>query len=309
MALAVLAFAGTATAVVVLAAGGGSQEASSKDQAAGDGEAVAEPPPPPELPRGGRTLFPRHRVVAFYGAPENEELGALGIGTPAEAGRRLLRQARAYRRGGRKILPAMELIAVIADAAPGEDGDYSHRQRLATVERYLKAARRIKALLVLDIQPGRAEFMQEVRAFERFLKEPDVGLALDPEWATPGAVPGQQIGTTDAATVNDVQRYLARLVRRGNLPEKMLIVHQFTEDMITNKDRLRRYRGVSLVLNVDGFGGREIKIAKYNDFASFTRRRREFRNGFKLFYKEDTNVLQPIDVIRMRPRPDLVIYE
>ena len=275
-----------------------------------DGPAEApKPPAPPELPRGGRSLFPEHRVVAFYGAPQNDELGALGIGTPREAGRKLLRQTRAYRRGGRKLLPAMELIGVIASNAPGADNDWSYRQTHETVRAYHRAARRIKALFLIDIQPGHADWMEETRYFARWLREPDVGLALDPEWATPGRKPGTVIGTMDATAVNRVQRYLSGLVRKHDLPEKMLIVHQFTEDMITSKQRLRRDPGVRLVLNVDGFGGREVKIAKYVDFASFTRRRKEFRNGFKLFYKEDTNLLEPRDVLRMRPRPDLVIYE
>ena len=309
--LAVLALLGLAlavAAVVTLASGGGGD---------GDGASAAEdakpaakkPPPPPELPRGGRRIFPEHRVVAFYGAPQNDELGALGIGKPREAGRRLLKQMRAYRRGGRTLLPAMELIGVIASNEPGEDNNWSYRQTHETIRAYHRAARAIKALLLIDIQPGHADWMEETRYFARYLKEPDVGLALDPEWATPGVAPGTVIGTMDASAVNRVQRYLSGLVRRHDLPEKMLIVHQFTEDMITSKERLRRYPGVRLVLNVDGFGGREVKIAKYVDFASFTRRRKQFRNGFKLFYKEDTNLLEPRDVLRMKPRPDLVIYE
>lgn len=290
---------------MALGSGGGDGPA----RAAEEPKEAKKPPPPPELPRGGRRIFPDHRVVAFYGAPQNDELGALGIGSPREAGRKLLRQMRAYRRGGRTLLPAMELIGVIASNAPGGDNNWSYRQTHETVRAYHRAARRIKALLLIDIQPGHADWMEEVRYFERYLEAPDVGLALDPEWATPGRQPGTVIGTMDAAVVNRVQRYLAEIVRRNDLPEKMLVVHQFTEDMITNKQRLRRYPGVRLVLNVDGFGGREIKIAKYVDFASFTRRRRQFRNGFKLFYKEDTNLLEPRDVLRMRPRPDLVIYE
>ena len=34
------------------------------------------PPKPAELPLGGRTIFPHYRVVAYYGAPQNHELGA-----------------------------------------------------------------------------------------------------------------------------------------------------------------------------------------------------------------------------------------
>ncbi|MEA2424004.1 MAG: hypothetical protein QOH13_414, partial [Thermoleophilaceae bacterium] len=150
------------------------------------------------------------------------------------------------------------------------------------------------------------DFMALTKHFGRFLREPDVGLALDPEWATPGQVPGKVIGSTDAAKVNQVSAYVARVVKRYNLPEKLLIVHQFTESMIRNKEQLKRQRGVSLVLNVDGFGDQPNKISKY---VSFTHPRTPFRSGYKLFYKEDTNLMTPAQVLQLRPRPDLVIYE
>jgi hypothetical protein len=244
--------------------------------------------------------------VAYYGAPGSEELGALGIGTPDQAGKRLLAQMRPYRRGGRRLLPAMELIAVVAAGSAQQDGSYSKKQPTAVVKRYLEAARRIKALLVLDIQPGHADFLPLVKHYGRFLREPDVAVALDPEWHTPGAVPGTVIGSTDAATVNSVSAYMARVVQKYRLPDKMLLVHQFTESMIRNKERLRHPHGVPLVLNVDGFGNQAVKIAKYNDF---THPRTRSRSGFKLFYKEDTNTMTPAQVLQLRPRPDVVIYE
>jgi hypothetical protein len=266
-----------------------------------------EPKPPPELPRGGRRLFPHHRIVAYYGAPQNVELGALGIGTPDEAGKKLLAQMRQYRRGGRTLLPAMELIAVVAAGSAQQDGSYSYKQSFAVVKKYLAAARRIKAVLILDIQPGHADFLPLVKHFGRFLREPDVMVALDPEWHTPGAVPGTVIGSTDAATVNAVSRYLRKVVRKYRLPDKMLLIHQFTDSMIRNKQRLRPVRGVPLVLNVDGFGGQEVKIAKYHDVTN--PRVRHVHAGFKLFYKEDTNTMAPAQVLQLRPRPDVVIYE
>jgi hypothetical protein len=268
---------------------------------------AARPAPPPELPRGGRRIFPDHTVVAFYGAPQSEELGALGTGTPAAVARRLERQARRYRGGGRTLLPAFELIATIVQSAPGEDGDHSQRQTPRTIRRYLRAARTHRALLILDVQPGRAPFMREVKAYRRFLREPDVSLALDPEWSmAPGQLPGQQIGSTDAATVNEVSRYLSRIVREGDLPEKLLVVHRFTHDMIRDDDRLERHPGVALTVNVDGFGDRPNKIAKYREF---TRGRRDRHHGFKLFYREDTNLMSPRRVLRLRPRPELIVYE
>jgi hypothetical protein len=291
------------TAVVV---SGGSGAKPKLAQAVAKAKPKPKPKPPPELPGGGRELFPSHRIVAFYGAPQTVELGELGVGTPDQAGKKLLKQMRAYRRGGRKLLPAMELIAVVASNSPEPDNSYSYKQSHATVKRFLAAARKINALLILDIQPGHAGFLSLTKHFGRFLREPDVGLALDPEWATPGAVPGKVIGSTDAATVNRISAYLGRVVRKYRLPEKLLIVHQFTQSMIRDKRALRRRAGVALVLNVDGFGDQPNKISKYNDF---THPRTRFRSGYKLFYKEDTNLMTPRQVLRLRPRPDLVIYE
>ena len=270
-----------------------------------EGEA-AQPPPPVQLPRGGRSVLPQHRVVAFYGAPQSPELGVLGIGSPAEAVRRLERQAEPYGRRGRPVLPALELIAVIAAAHPGEDGRYRTRQDDAVIGRYLRAARRAKALLLLDIQPGRSDFFTETTRLEKWLREPDVGLALDPEWRmAAGEVPGQVIGQVSAREVNATSAWLDHLVARERLPQKLLVIHQFTDDMV-DETRLRARDHLAIVLNADGFGGRAVKRAKYHEF---TRQKSGFHNGFKLFYEEDQDLMEPRDVMRLRPRPDLLVYE
>jgi hypothetical protein len=268
--------------------------------------ATQEAAAPPELPRGGRSVFPEHRVVAYYGAPQSRELGALGIGTPRGAARRLAREARRYRRGDRAELPALELIAVIANAHPGDDGMYRSRQEDAVIRRYLRVARRAKALLLLDIQPGRSDFFTETTRLEKWLKEPDVGLALDPEWRVgEGEVPGQVIGQVSSREVNATSEWLAQLVANEGLPEKLFVIHQFTDDMVDHT-RLKPREGLDIVLNVDGFGGQEIKKAKYRSFA---REAKDFHHGFKLFYEEDTDLMTPRQVLRMRPRPSLVVYE
>jgi hypothetical protein len=280
---------------------GGDGDGDSDAGAAAEGEA-------PALPRGGRSIFPERRVVAFYGAPQDRELGALGATSPARAARRLERQARPYAQEGRPVLPAFELITTIVQADPGDDGDHSVRQEDRVIRRYLRAARREKMLLILDIQPGYAPFMKEVRAYRRFLKEPDVSLALDPEWSLdPPALPGQAIGATDAAAVNKVSAYLSGVVRENRLPEKLLVIHRFTNDMIAGERTLKQPSGVALTVNVDGFGNRPAKVSKYNEFTS--RRRGGPHNGFKLFYKEDTNLMRPAGVLRLRPSPDLIVYE
>ena len=260
------------------------------------------------LPRGGRRLFPDYRVVAYYGAPQDAQLGQLGIGTPAQAGRKLLRQAAPYGRKTRPVLPAMELIASVAANAPGQDGLYRTQQTPAVINRYLHEARRLKALLILDIQPGHADFLSEAQRLAPWLGQPDVGIALDPEWHTPGAVPGSQIGSVTADEINQVSDYVAQIVRANKLPEKLFLVHQFTDGMIQGKDLVRPRPGLAMAFNVDGFGDRPNKLSKYAEFTAQTRGR-PFFNGYKLFYHEDTNLMAPGNVMRMRPRPDLVVYE
>jgi hypothetical protein len=295
-------------ALALGASGGDDGQGDGSQQASGsDGEGEKPPPPkPPELPRGGRRILPDNRVVAFYGAPQADELGILGIGPPSKVGAKLNRQARPYRAGGKPVLPAFELLGSIAQAGAGDDGQYTALQEKPTIRRYLRAARKAKALLLLDLQPGRTDFLTQARQLEEFLREPDVSLALDPEWSMDeGEIPGQVIGSTTAAKINQVQRYLSRLSRERNLPEKLLLIHQFTPDMIENKEKLRRVPGVSVVLNVDGFGDQKLKRDKYR---AFTREGR-FNYGFKVFYKEDTKPMSPRQVLALRPQPDVVEYE
>jgi hypothetical protein len=175
------------------------------------------------------------------------------------------------------------------------------------IRRYLGAARRAGALLVLDIQPGRAPFGPEIEHLARWLREPDVGLALDPEWHV-GAdeVPGRVIGSMDADAVNAAAAYLSRIVRERGLPEKLLLVHRFTNDMIARDERLRQYPGVRTVINVDGFGGQAVKIGKYKAFVARTQ---GTGRGFKLFYEEDSGLMRPAQVMKLQPRPDVVVYE
>jgi hypothetical protein len=270
---------------------------------------AAKPPPPPQLPRGGRTIFPHFRVVAYYGAPQDPQLGELGIGSPAHAAAKLEHRARKYVPGRRPILPAFELISTVASGSPGPDGRYSTRQSRAVIDRYLAAAEKAHALLILDIQPGHAEFMDDVRALYPYLEHPDVGIALDPEWKVPAdQAPGKVIGSTDSSVVNQVSAYLAGIVRTHKLPQKLLVVHQFTNDMIQRKELLTQPPGIALTLNVDGFGSQPDKISKYDQFARAPETQR-FHAGFKLFFHEDTNLMTPRQVLRLQPQPEFVVYE
>jgi hypothetical protein len=272
VALAVLAGIVALIVLSLRAVGGGSDET-----AAPGAEPKAAVAKPAELPRGGRSIFPEHRVVAFYGAPQDDELGVLGIGSPARAAAKLARQAKAYDRERRPALPALELIAVIANADAGRDGLYITRQPDSVIRRYLMAARAAKALLLLDIQPGRSDFFTEAKRLRKWLREPDVGLALDPEWhVADGEVPGQVIGSVTSPEVNATTAWLDQLSAKHDLPEKLVVVHQFTDDMVDDTTLKPRDR-LQIVLNADGFGTQPVKKAKYH---AFTRQAPGFDPGF-----------------------------
>jgi hypothetical protein len=260
-------------------------------------------PPLPELPRGGRRLFPRYRVVGFYGM---QDLDALGAGPPEVVGRRLLEVARAYATPGHPVLPMFELIATVAHPFPTPSGLYRSHQRDEVVQRYLQAVRRIDGILVLDVQPGRADFVDELRHWERYLRQPDVGVALDPEFSMgPGQVPGRQLGRTDAAAINRASAYVAGIVRRHRLPEKLFMVHQFRDSMIGDKAKVATRPGLAIAWNADGFG---VRSAKLDDYRSYTRDRR-FHPGLKLFYEEDVDLMSPREVLRLDPVPRVVNYQ
>ena len=293
----------------------------------GGGSASGDKARPAELPRGGRIVLPSYRLVAYYGAPQHDDLGVLGIGTPEQAASGLLRQANGFVRPGRPVMPAFELIVTLAQADPGQDGKYRLRQTPEVIKSYLAAVRKIKGLLILDVQPGQADFVDEVEALAPYLSQPDVELALDPEWSLPaGHVPGKEIGSTDAATVNTVSEYLAGIVRARRLPQKVLIVHQFTEGMLPDRDLVADRPGVAIVHNVDGFGNKDEKSNIYGKLAyrvgagaagttgaSGTTGEAAAPpsrfNGFKLFFHEDTGLMTPAQVLALEPPPDVVVYE
>lgn len=292
-------------ATVVWVAGSGSSGP------AGTDAARARAPRPaaalPQLPGGGRRIFPGHRVVAYYGNPQDPELGALGVGKATTMLAALRRQARPYARRTRPVLPALELIATVAASDPGPDGAYVVRAPDTVIAHYLKLARRAKALLILDVQPGRSDFPAEVARLLKWLKEPDVSLALDPEWRVgPQSVPGQVIGSVGATEVNAVSAEVAQIVRAGHLPQKLFVIHQFTEGMVTNPQAVARRPGLATVFNVDGFGNRANKVSKYRALVAG---KPGFLHGFKLFYKEDLGLMKPRSVMALTPRPDLVVYE
>ncbi|HJY45575.1 MAG TPA: hypothetical protein VJ301_13210 [Propionibacteriaceae bacterium] len=263
------------------------------------------------LPRGGREVFPRYRLVGYAGVTGASTLGRLGTGPLNQRVAEIERRAKPYA-AGRQILPVVEVIASVVQASPGPDGKYRVRLTDAQISAYHMAARKHRAVMLLNLQPGRSEFITEAKAFEKWLKEPDVGVALDPEWAMdPGQRPGDAYGHTTGAELDEVSRYLAGLVKQHNLPEKVMVYHQVAKSVVRKESGLKDHDGVVVVKSVDGLGPPGPKINTYRVVNKTTPK--FVHAGFKLFFTEDSEgggrLMTPKEVLALKPRPEYVMYE
>ena len=200
----------------------------------------------------------------------------------------------------------MELIVSVANSSPGPDGTYHSDIDEGEARQYLAAARAKQQVMIIDIQPGRADFMTAVKPWENLLREPDVSLALDPEWRMgPNEVPGKVIGSVTADEINQVSTWLANIVTTNNLPQKLFVYHQFTPDEIGNPERIATPPQLAVVQHIDGFGAPPNKLGKYAEL----QRPQQLHLGFKLFIDEDTPMLTPQQALALQPVPDLVTYQ
>ena len=262
-----------------------------------------------ELPGGGQLMFPGRRVVAIYGHPGDASLGVLGEQPVTAAVRRARRVAAPYRRlSRRRVVPAFELIATVASAEAGPDRDFSLESPLERLRPWVDAAAAAGLLVVLDLQPGRTDFLTQARRYEALLRQPHVGLALDPEWRLArGQRHLRDVGSVAAAEVNRVGAWLAALTRRHALPQKLFVVHQFRLDMIRNRSRIRTHPELALLFQMDGQGTPRQKLATWR--AITTRGPAEARFGWKHFYDEDSRLRSPGATVALRPRPSFVSYQ
>lgn len=258
--------------------------------------------------KNGDSLLADHLLVTWYGNPNTGAMGILGRQRGAARAEALQRQALEYAAvTDKRVLPAYHLVATVAQPAPGRDGKWRRRESTAVIHALLTEARAHGYPLILDIQPGHAEVADEVRHLRPFLEEPDVHLALDPEFTMDGdRVPGRVIGRMSAAEVNAALDELQKIMAAKPLPPKVAIVHQFTLAMLPDKESIRPRPRIDLVLDMDGFGSPALKRATYR--AVMRQRELPFA-GFKLFYRQDTDLLPPARVMQLTPTPAVIIYQ
>jgi len=260
------------------------------------------------------SILPGKRIVAYYGNPRSKLMGVLGQYPKDEMLARLKKEAEKWELAdpGHKVQTALHLIAVVAQGAPGTAKKYRMIMPDAVVEEVYGWAREAGAILFIDIQTGQDDIRSILPRFEWILKNPDVHLAIDPEFsmAASGKVPGKVIGTIDAGDINYASDYLRDLVKKYGIPPKVFVVHRFTHNMVTNAKKIRLSPEVTFVMNMDGWGAPSLKRSTYRSV--IVREPVQF-TGFKLFYRNDTKngntMLEPRHILRLVPVPLYIQYQ
>jgi hypothetical protein len=265
-----------------------------------------------QLPGGGQLVLPGRTLVALYGTPGTSALGVLGEQGVAASVVRARQHAAVYAsliKG--PVVPTFEIIATVASSSPGPDGNYSTETDPATLRPWVEAAERAGLYVVLDLQPGRSDFLAQAERYESLLRLPNVGLALDPEWRlAPGQLPLRQIGSVGIDEINRVADWLAGLTRSRLLPQKLLVLHQFRLSMIDGRDRLdTSHPELAVVLHADGQGTQGNKQATWRTLHQDLPHGQLFW-GWKNFYDEDHPMLTPDETVaQVDPVPNLISYQ
>ena len=265
-----------------------------------------------EMPGGGTSPFPGRHMIALYGHPSGPALGMLGEQPPAQAVARLKKYVEQYQAvmKDQTVIGAFEIITTVASAGAGKDGDYSYETPIEELEPWVKAAEDAGFYVVLDLQPGRTDFLTQAKLYEPLLKRPTVGLALDPEWRLkPNEKHLVSVGQVGVDEVNKVGAWLADLVKANKLPPKVLTLHQFQVRMITDRQRLdtSRYE-VQYLVHVDGQGGQAAKQGTWGVLKKNLPPR--VYMGWKNFEHEDKPMLTPAQTIaQVHPTPFFISYQ
>jgi hypothetical protein len=264
-----------------------------------------------QLPGGGQLLFPQHMMVALYGTPGTGALGVLGEQGLQESIQRAKDTAAPYERlVDATVVPTFEIIATVASSAAGGDGNYSAESDVEALRPWVEAAGRAGLYVVLDLQPGRTDFLTQARQYQPLLELPYVGLALDPEWRLkPNEVHLTQIGQVGIDEVDQVVTWLADLTRDRALPQKLLVLHQFQVRMIVDRERLDTSRDeLAIMVHADGQGTQPMKQDTWRVLHQDVPAPVYW--GWKNFYDEDAPTLTPEETIaQVLPTPQLVTYQ
>jgi hypothetical protein len=263
-----------------------------------------------QLPDGGQLIVPMHRLVALYGHPGVPSLGALGQQGISASVARIKKLAASYQALSKSpVVPAFEIITTLATSAAGPTGDYSYETPVASLRPWVQAATAAGMYVILDLQPGRDSFLEQAKLYQPLLELPNVGLALDPEWALKSnQIPLQQIGNVSITEVNSVVDWLGQLTAEYRLPQKLLVLHEFKDGEISGLQSLDTHNDdLAVVMDMDGQGTPSMKQQTWNFVTHTTPEGVPF--GWKNFFVKDSPMENPTQTMAHAPQPVMISYE
>jgi hypothetical protein len=270
-------------------------------------------PAMPEFRDGA--ILPCARIVAYYGHPGSTQMGVLGEYPKDEMLARLRAQVAEWERADpqTRVIPALHMVAVVAQPEPGRSGHYRTITSDARVQAVYEWAQEVNGVFFVDIQTGTEDLRALLPRFEWILKNPDVHVGVDPEFMMKdGSVPGTRIGTMDAADINYAIDYLAQLVQEYDLPPKVLVIHRFTRGMVTNARQIRPRPEVQVVMHMDGHGRMQGPAFKFDTYAQFIVEEPVQFAGWKNFYHHDNEkgvMPSAAELMRLHPLPLYIQYQ
>lgn len=262
------------------------------------------------LSDGSRVLLPKHRLVALYGVPDAPIMGALGQQPLQATLTRAKQLAASYQPySPEPVMPTLELIATIASGSPEANGSYSRPVSMTALQTWVKASEKAGVYVVLDLQPGRDDFLPQAEQLAPLLKEPDVGLALDPEWRLgPQQLPLVQIGSADIGDVNQTATWLASLTARYKLPQKLFLLQEFRPSMLPDRNQLdTTSKQLAYAIQMDGQGTEPEKLSTWENITQSPPSEVYF--GWKNFLVKDAPLLTPQATMALTPTPWYISYE
>lgn len=260
-------------------------------------------------------ILPFNRIIAYYGNLYSKKMGALGEFEESIMLAKLQNEVAKWNKADpeTKSIPALHYIAVVAQGSAGSDGKYRFRMPDTEIQKVLEMAKKIDAIVFIDIQVALSDIQTELPHFKKYLELPNVHLGIDPEFSMKtGAKPGKVVGTMDGEIdINYTINYLSKIVKENNLPPKVLVVHRYTQKMVTNYSKIKPTPEVQVVIHMDGWGGQQHKISTYK---SYVYREPVQFTGFKIFYKNDTKqpntkIFEPEQLLKLSPQPVYIQYQ
>lgn len=260
--------------------------------------------------------------LTYYGRPGVPVMGILGEHELGPLTTLLKQQLKAYDLANGAALGvqgAFHLVYGMATKAPGEDNSHLAFLTDEVVESYIKAAEAEGLAVILDIQIGALSPADALAYGLPWLDYENVHLALDPEFAMAHkgqAWPGDPIGFVTAEQINEAQVTMQDYLAKNDLAgERILLIHQFLDDMIVKKADLDwSHDRIALTISADGWGGPWGKISKYNAFIDDA----THFSAFKLFYRWDQPLMTPKEALGIdgygeqgyiEVTPNLIIYQ